>query len=70
MKATSVASRRHLATTRKPRALDLIARRLVLARLGQLQLGHIIIEDGDDTWCFGEAADGAELLTTIVVRDA
>ena len=57
MKATSVASRRHLAGTPKPRMLDVFARRLVLGKLEQLKVGRIVVEDGVHSWSFGEAED-------------
>ena len=70
MKATSVAARRHLAGTPKPRKLDLLARRLVLNKLAQVKVGHIVVQDGVDSWSFGEAEDEALLKASILVTDS
>ena len=69
MKSISLASPRHLAGTIKPGILDGLARRGVLRRLQALQVGHLVLRDGDVAHCFGQDAPGVEPSACIEVLD-
>ncbi|MEJ2534714.1 MAG: cyclopropane-fatty-acyl-phospholipid synthase [Gammaproteobacteria bacterium] len=63
MKAISLASDRHLAGTPKPRALDVLASRLVLSQLSRLQAGRLVLVDGGRETSFGEGEWPAARIT-------
>jgi len=69
VKSASLASRKHLAGTPKPRALDALACRLVLAQLAKLSHGSLQLVDGEQVIHFGEARSGAGLCAQIRVND-
>ena len=47
-----------------------LAKRVVLRQLQTLALGRLVIEDGDDVFAFGQAADDTDLVAHVVVHDA
>lgn len=55
MKATSLASSRHLAGTAKPGRLNGLARKAVLQRLEQLTEGELVLVEGSQRLYFGSA---------------
>lgn len=55
-------------STPKPRFLDTLARRALLARLGNLRHGEIILHDGSETQRFGQLSVTCALSVTIQVR--
>jgi cyclopropane-fatty-acyl-phospholipid synthase len=67
MKSVSLASDRHLAGTPKPRALDVMARRLVLRQLDGIRFGRLTLIDGDQVQRFGHSD---EFEATITVHSA
>ena len=67
MKSVSLASDRHLAGTPKPRALDVMARRLVLRQLDGIRFGRLTLIDGDQVQRFGHSD---EFEATINVHTA
>ena len=67
MKAVSLSSQHHLSGTRKPRALDRFAERMVRSQLEQLQTGRVTLVYGDRK---DEYGDGEGLAATITVREA
>jgi cyclopropane-fatty-acyl-phospholipid synthase len=56
MKSVSLSSTRHLAGTVKPSMLDGLARRSVIKRLDQLQVGRLCLVDGSDEFEFGSTS--------------
>ena len=68
MKSLSLASEAHLNTAARPRALDNLARRMVLKQLGSLETGSLQLLEGESSITFGEIAD-AELCARIEVID-
>ncbi len=69
MSERTLASPRHLATGTKIRALDALARRLVLKQLARLETGCLVLIDGESRTTFGQAQVSAELTARIEVRD-
>lgn len=68
MKATSLASSRHLAGTAKPGRLNSLARKAVLQRLEQLTEGELVLVEGSRRLYFGTAT-GNGLRAQITVKD-
>ncbi len=66
MKAVSLASDRHLGGTPKPRRLDQLAERLVLKQLARLEIGRLVLVDGEQQHTFGA---GDAPAATITVRE-
>ncbi len=57
-------------TTPKPRFLERLARRAVLARMAQIREGRLTLVDGGETVCFGRSPAVCRLDVTLWVRDA
>ena len=55
MKANSLSSNRHLATTTRPRLMESLARKGVLRQLARLERGSLTLVDGDQEFRFGNA---------------
>jgi len=70
MKTVSLASERHLARGVKPGILDNVARRLVLKQLQRLEVGSVLLTEGEFDISFGEAQADAELVARIEVMDS
>ena len=68
MKATSLASSRHLAGTAKPGRLNGLARKAVLQRLEQLTEGELVLVEGSQRLYFGTAT-GNGPRAQITVQD-
>lgn len=68
MKATSLASSRHLAGTAKPGRLNSLARKAVLQRLEQLTEGELVLVEGSRRLYFGTAT-GNGPRAQITVKD-
>lgn len=58
-----------LQDNRKHSYLDRLARSVVLARLQKLRVGHLLIDDADSQYEFGQAVNDADLSVRLVVRD-
>ena len=56
--------------TPKPRFLDRLARRSVLARLGQIRDGMLLLIDGEQTYSFGTESRALPWPITVEIRDA
>ena len=66
MKATSLSSDRHLATTTKPRLLDGLARRGLMRTLERIEHGVLTISEDGERFRFGDASsDGPEAHLTV-----
>jgi cyclopropane-fatty-acyl-phospholipid synthase len=55
--------------SRKGHLADRFARRLLLRRLGRLQIGFLVLEDGDDRMTCGDSAAPPDLRVTVRVSD-
>ena len=69
MKTASLVSQRHLTTGPKPGIFDGLARRLVLKQLERLEIGCVLLNDGEFNSTFGQTRDEAELVARIEVID-
>lgn len=70
MKSTSLDIRIEPGVTSKPRFLDQLARRTVLARLQQLRRGRLTLTDGDKTFRFGDPTAERSFDVAVQVLDA
>ncbi|MFC1702187.1 class I SAM-dependent methyltransferase [Pseudomonadota bacterium] len=70
MRSVSLASEAHLATSARPGMLDGFARQMVLKQLGRLEIGNVILVEGEFSITFGEAAEQTELHARIDVLDS
>jgi len=70
MKSARLASKGHLTVTPKPRMLDALACRLVLAQLGNLRHGSLRLIDGNQVIQFGEDPATAELCAQVRIVDS
>ncbi|MEQ8207204.1 MAG: cyclopropane-fatty-acyl-phospholipid synthase family protein, partial [Woeseia sp.] len=69
MNDLSLSSPRFLAGTPRPRGLDLLARRKVLARLECLRHGRIVLRESDRSRVLGDRRLSAELAVDITILD-
>jgi len=70
MKTASLASEKHLAKGMKAGMLDKLGRRLVLKQLQRLEVGCVVLKEGEFEVTFGEAETTAELVARIEVIDS
>lgn len=56
-------------TKRRSSMLDKAAKKAVLAILERLEIGHLVVEDGDNTYTFGESLASAQYHAHITVHD-
>ncbi|SBS29902.1 Cyclopropane-fatty-acyl-phospholipid synthase [Marinomonas aquimarina] len=57
-------------TTRRGSMVDKAAKKAVLAILQRLEVGHLVLEDGDNTYTFGESLASAQYHAHITVHDS
>jgi cyclopropane-fatty-acyl-phospholipid synthase len=70
MKAVSLNSSRHLATSKRPGLLEGLARRLVLSQLAGIEHGTIFIRDEARQHSFGRSDADDDSTATITVNDS
>ena len=56
-------------TKRRSSMLNKAAKKAVLAILERLEIGHLVVEDGDNTYTFGESLASAQYHAHITVHD-
>jgi cyclopropane-fatty-acyl-phospholipid synthase len=70
MKTATISNPGFLDRQSRSSVLDRIARRLVLKRLGQIESGHVLIREGDETHSFGSPGSSPDLAVEISVFDS
>ena len=69
MRSVSIDSPKFLEASRKPTALDALARRVVRARLASLQNGQIVVTENGHHESFGAVTDDQPLTVQLTIND-
>ena len=70
MKPVSIDSPDFLARTRKPSAVDALARRIVRSRLESLHCGQIVVSEDGEHESFGQLTDDLPLTAQLTIHDS
>lgn len=69
MRSISASSKR-LGIGSTPQVLSAIARQILFSRLSLISIGHLVVEDGDEIFTFGDRKSGAALSARVTIHDS